>query len=111
MTKLALIPSSGTEFPDPNGELESSSSGGGNGFVTSTLAEPVTIDLLNLSPDNAAMLLNQFSGVPAGNYSKIRVYYDNVVGEPAAGGDNVLFHQTAHYHFDVHFVGGNLVIP
>ncbi|MGE5285417.1 MAG: hypothetical protein ACM3OG_10645, partial [Actinomycetota bacterium] len=40
-----------------------------------------------------------------------RVYYDNVVGEPAAGGDNVLFHQTAHYHFDVHFVGGNLVIP
>jgi hypothetical protein len=33
-----------------------------------------------------------------------------VVGEPRIG-DDVLFHPTAHYHFDVHFVGGNLVVP
>lgn len=109
VTKLALIPSTGPEFPDPNGELENSSSEGGKGFVTDSF-NPVTFDLLHpnsSSGDNVATLLNQFKGVPAGEYSKIRVYYDNVIGQP---GDK-LFHPTAHYHFDVHFVGGNLVIP
>ena len=109
VTKVALIPSTGPEFPDPNGELESSSSEGGKGFVTDSIS-PVTFDLLhpNSSPgDNVATLLNKFIGVPAGEYSKIRVYYENVIGQP---GDK-LFHPTAHYHFDVHFVGGNLVIP
>ena len=48
--------------------------------------------------------------MPAGEYSKIRVYYDNVVGQTGSDTDT-LFHPTAHYHFDVHFVGGNLVIP
>jgi hypothetical protein len=48
--------------------------------------------------------------VPAGEYSKIRVYYESVVGHSNSDGDT-LFHPTAHYHFDVHFVGGNLVIP
>jgi len=107
VTKLALIPSTGPEFPDENGELESSSAGEGKGLVTDTLAPPVTIDLLHLTGDNVATLLNTFTGVPAGQYSKIRVYYDNVVGQP---GDK-MFHQTGHFHFDVHFVGGNLVIP
>jgi hypothetical protein len=77
--------------------------------VTATFS-PVPIDLLNLNSstrDNVATLLNKFTSVPAGEYSKIRVYYDNVVGQP---GDE-LFHPTANYHFDVHFVGGNLVIP
>jgi hypothetical protein len=72
--------------------------------------DPVTFDLLHPNSstgDNVATLLNKFTNVPAGEYSKIRVYYDNVVGQP---GDK-LFHPTAHYHFDVHFVGGNLVIP
>jgi hypothetical protein len=112
VTKLALIPSTGPEFPDANGELENSSADEGNGFVTDKFS-PVTIDLLNLNSstgDNAATLLNMFSGVPAGEYSKIRVYYDNVVGR-ASNGDNTTFHPTANYHFDVHFVGGNLVIP
>ena len=111
VTKLALIPSTGPELPDASGEEEKSDSSekDGNGFVTATLAEPVTIDLRHLMPDNAAMLLNQFSGVPAGEYSKIRVYYNSVVGQNADG--NTTFHPTAHYHFDVHFVGGNLVIP
>lgn len=107
VTKLALIPSTGPEFPDANGELENSSADEGNGFVTATLTSPVVIDLKNLSGDNVATLLNTFPGVPAGEYSKIRVYYDNVVGQPG----DVLFHQTAHWHFDAHFVGGNLVIP
>lgn len=111
VTKLALIPSTGPEFPDEGGELESPNSPAeeGNGFVTTTFS-PVTIDLLNLNSstgDNVATLLNRFASVPAGEYSKIRVYYDNVVGQPG----EKLFHPTAHYHFDVHFVGGNLVIP
>ena len=111
VTKLALIPSTGTELPDANGELETpnSSAEEGNGFVTATLGSPVKIDLLNLTGDNVATLLNRFFGVPAGEYSKIRVYYDNVVG--CSGSVETLFHPTADYHFDVHFVGGNLVIP
>ena len=109
VTKIALIPSTGPEFPDAGGELESNSPDGGNGFVTATFS-PVKIDLLNLSEDNAATLLNKFDSVPAGEYSKIRVYYDNVVGHKDGQSDTT-FHQTAHYHFDVHFVGGNLVIP
>lgn len=110
--KIALIPSTGAEFPDAGGEMESNSSNEGNGFVTATFT-PVKIDLLNLNSstgDNVATLLNKFPSVPAGEYSKIRVYYDNVVGVKA---DNTVsqFHQTGNYHFDVHFVGGNLVIP
>jgi len=112
VTKVALIPSAGPEFPDPNGELENPSAGVGTGFVTSTLTPPVEIDLKNLSGDNAAMLLNKFTGVPAGEYSKIRVYYSSVVGHNAGPPPaDTEFHPTAHYHFDVHFVGGNLVIP
>jgi len=114
VTKLALIPSSGPEFPDANGELEApdSPAGEGKGFVTAIVDPPVVIDLKNLSKDNAATLLNQFSGVPAGEYSKIRVYYSSVVGHDAGPPPtDTEFHPTAHYHFDVHFVGGNLVIP
>jgi len=112
VTKLALIPSTGPELPDANGELESSSAAEGKGFVTATLASPVEIDLLNLSGDNVATLLSKFSGVPAGEYSKIRVYYSSVVGHNAGlPPSDTEFHPTAHYHFDVHFVGGNLVIP
>jgi hypothetical protein len=109
VTKLALIPSTGADFPDGNGEAERTSSEDPDkpGFVTAVLTSPIEIDLLHLPGDNVATLLNQFSGVPAGEYSKIRVYYENVVGQP---GDR-LFHPTANYHFDVHFVGGNLVIP
>ena len=113
VTKLALIPSSGAEFPDRDGELETqdSPSENGKGFVTDSFS-PVTFDLLHPNSstgDNVATLLNKFKGVPAGEYSKIRVYYSSVVGQNADG--NTTFHPTAHYHFDVHFVGGNLVIP
>jgi hypothetical protein len=68
------------------------------------------IDLLHPpTGTRIAKLLNKVADVPAGDYGKIRVYYDNVVGY--AGGLPTTFHPTAHYHFDVHFVGGNLVIP
>ena len=111
VTKLALIPSTGPEYPDADGELEMENSSAGEGkLVTGTLAPPIRIDLRHLSGDNVATLLNQFLGVPAGEYSKIRVYYDNVVGRPSSGPD-MPFHPTAHDHFDVHFVGGHLVIP
>jgi Domain of unknown function (DUF4382) len=112
VTKLALIPSTGPEFPDPNGELENSSAVDGKGFVTATLPSPVEIDLKHLSGDNSAILLNKFTGVPAGEYSKIRVYYSGVVGHNAGPpATDTEFHQTGNFHFDVHFVGGNLVIP
>ncbi|HZD54750.1 MAG TPA: hypothetical protein VE080_00720 [Candidatus Aquicultoraceae bacterium] len=119
VTKIALIPSSGPEFPAPDGEPEERNApaeeggGGMSGFVTVTLPDPVTVDLLNAPPPfEAAILLNLFESVPAGEYSKIRVYYEDVVGRSSDPDlDNVPFHPTAHYHFDVHFVGGNLVIP
>ena len=94
VTKLALIPSTGEDKS-----------------VTDAFA-PVTIDLLDLNSstgDNVATLLNKFASVPAGEYSKIRVYYDNVVGQ--VNNDNTLFHPTANSHFDVNFRGKNLVIP
>ena len=120
VTKLALIPSNGVESPDGNGELEQGNSSaeegrsGMPGFVTITLPDPVRIDLLNPPTGRqVAILLNKFSEspVPAGEYSKIRVYYDNVVGQKDGVVPDTMFHPTAHYHFDVHFVGGNLVIP
>jgi len=118
VTKLALIPSTGPEFPDANGESEMPNSSaeegksGMSGFVTTTF-DPVKIDLLHPPAGdnvNVAALLNKFSEVRAGEYSKIRVYYENVVGQKE-GQLDAKFHPTANYHFDVHFVGGNLVIP
>ncbi|MDH3237259.1 MAG: DUF4382 domain-containing protein [Deltaproteobacteria bacterium] len=114
VNKIALIPVDSIPIsernkPDPNGELEvEDSPGDSNGFVTVTLLSPLVIDLQNApDPLEAAQLLTMFENVPVGEYSKIRVYYDSVIGDPG----DVLFHPTAHYHFDVHFVGGNLVIP
>jgi hypothetical protein len=117
VTKIALIPSTGQEFPDRDGEIEmedSAAEGGTSGipgFVTFELPSPVVFDLLHPPTGRqVARLLNRFPDIPAGEYSKIRVYYSKVEGETS---DNtfVPFHATAHYHFDVHFVGGNLVVP
>jgi hypothetical protein len=122
VTRIALIPGNGSEYPDADGEMEQANSSAENGksgavgFVTIPLDRPVRIDLLHPPTGRKlAYLLDRFSedSVPAGEYSKIRMYYDNVVGHngPADSGDDTLFHPTAHYHFDVHFVGGDLVIP
>ncbi len=117
VTKLALIPSTGPEFPDQGGELESMNGPGEEGmsvdpgFVVIELPSPVVINLLHPPTDRQiAKFLNKLSPVPAGEYSKIRVYYSKVEGE-ASDGTLTPFHATAHYHFDVHFVGGNLVVP
>jgi hypothetical protein len=116
VTRIALIPSGGAGLPDVNGQLEAQNSAseetpaGEGGFVTVTLPSPVTIDLMHPPTGvQAAKLLNKFGDIPAGSYGKIRIYYDNVVGW--SQGTPTLFHSTAHYHFDVHFVGGDLVIP
>ena len=117
VTKVALIPSTGMESPntqDGEHEMEDSpqedGSSGMPGFVTAELPSPVVFDLLHPpTGGQVAKLLNRFPEIPAGEYSKIRVYYDNVVG--VKGDNTVTFHPTANYHFDVHFVGGNLVIP
>lgn len=116
VTRIALLPAAGSDAPDPEGELESPAGPGEAGAyipaggVSAPLPEPVTIDLLN-PPSGAqvATLLNRIPDVPAGEYGKIRLYYDRVVGVV----DNVAtpFRPTANYHFDVRFAGGNLVVP
>ena len=117
VTKVALIPADGDEYPDRDGETEMMDSAGEGGisglpgFVTYELPSPVVFDLLHPPTGRqVARVLNRFPDIPAGEYSKIRVYYSKVEGETS---DNtfVPFHATAHYHFDVHFVGGNLVVP
>ena len=114
VNRIALIPVDSIPFmernkPHKDGELEEEDTAeSNNGFVTVDLAPPKTIDLLD--PPSGAKILNRFPSVPAGEYGKIRVYYDSVIGEPTTG-DNVLFHPTANFHFDVHFVGGNLMVP
>src|SRR3990172_3314207 len=98
---------------DDNGKSygESHPVQGGRGIFIITLSSPVTIDLLN-PPDGyqVAKFINKVSEVPAGTYGKIRIYYSEVKAE-YPNGDYLLFHPTANYHFDVHFVGKNLVIP
>ncbi len=115
-TKIAFIPSTGPEFPDQNGELEEMNgpmeegNSGMKGFPTIVLPSPVTFDLLNPpTGEQVARFFNKSLDVPPGEYSKIRIYYSQVEGE--SNGTFTPFHQTAHYHFDVHFVGGNLIIP
>jgi hypothetical protein len=118
VTKISLLPSSVPEYPDQGGELESQDppgEAGGSatrGVVTAQLPHPVVFDLLHPPTGRqVARLLNRFpEEIPAGNYSKIRIQYDNVVGV-TPDGTVVAFHPTAHYHFDVHFVGGNLIVP
>lgn len=116
VTGLALIPSSGPEYPNPDGEPEQQNSPseegmkGMPGFVTGTCNPPVPVDLYNPPPPSEKSLDLCTLDAPPGVYTKIRVYYDSVVGK-SSGMEDILFHPTAHYHFDVHFVGGNLVVP
>ena len=80
-------------------------------FVAADIDPPVQVDLLHL-PDGRkiARFLNRLENIPAGSYGKIRIYYSELWG--VRGGDpHHDFHPTANSHFDVHFVGGNLMIP
>ena len=112
VTKVALLPGAGTGQPDPDGETSVEDSGVAEaGHQVVSLAQPKTIDLLHLPGNDIAMFLNAFDNVPAGTYGKIRLYYTDpkvhFIGDP----DNTAVHPTANFHLDIHFVGGDLVIP
>lgn len=112
IVKVALLPAKGGEAPDPDGEaitpdgdLDRSGE-----LVAIDVDPPRVIDLLHLpSGRKFARFLDRFVNVPAGAYGKIRVYYIDLWG--VRGTDEIPFHPTANSHFDVHFAGGDLVIP
>ena len=110
--KVALLPAKEGEGPDPDGEVIAT--GDGPGHEGAVFSGPVdqTINLLDLpSGKNIARFLNEFDGVPAGTYGKIRVYYSELWGQKEGDPERIDFHPTANSHFDVHFVNGDLVIP
>jgi hypothetical protein len=114
--KVALLPSKEGEGPDPEGEVIATAGGPGpdGTFVSSPVTPPVWVNLRDLpSGQKIARFLNKFFNVPAGTYGKIRVYYSALYGERDTddGYEKKDFHPTANSHFDVHFVGGDLVIP
>ena len=110
--KVALLPAKEGEGPDPNGEVIAA--GDGPGHDGAVFSGPVdrTINLLDLPPGKKiARFLNEFDGVPADTYGKIRVYYSELWGQKVGDPERIDFHPTANSHFDVHFVNGDLVIP
>jgi len=110
--KVALLPTNDGEGPDPDGEVIAT--GDGPRHEGAVFSGPVdqTINLLDLpSGKNIAKFLNEFDDVPAGTYGKIRVYYSELWGQKEGNAERIDFHPTANSHFDVHFVGGDLVIP
>ncbi len=112
VTKVALLPGAGSGQPDPNGETPVGDNGTAEtGIIVTTLAEPKTIDLLHLPGGDVAQLLNSFDNVPAGTYGKIRLYYTDPKVHFIGAPDNTAAHATANFHLDIHFVGGDLVIP
>ncbi len=115
--RIALIPdgmiaAGESRDPDPNGE-EAVEDGGasGAGFVAAEVVPPTTIDLLNLPPSGLATFLNEIKNIPAGKYGKIRLYYSDPKVHFVGAADNTTMHATAHFHLDIHFVGGGMVIP
>lgn len=112
VTKVALLPGGGGGQPDPDGETPAQDTGAAEtGLKIKTLSVPRTIDLLHLPGADVALFLNSFENVPAGTYGKIRLYYTDPKVCFNGAADNTSVHPTANYHLDVHFVGGNLVIP
>jgi len=110
ISKVVLLPSKEGDGPDPGGEVIATDSGTGpDGAVVSGPVEQ-DVDLLHLpSGQKIARFLNKLFDVPAGTYGKIRVYYSDLYG--VRGTEKIPFHPTANSHFDVHFVGSDLVIP
>lgn len=114
--KVALLPSREGEGPDPEGEVVAADDGPGHDgmFVSAIVDPPVVVNLKNLPPGQSiARFLNRFLDVPAGTYGKVRVYYKSLWGEREVYDmhERIDFHPTANSRFDVHFVGGDLVIP
>lgn len=109
--RIALLPAGPAGGPDQEGEWAVEGIGGSDPGMVKTDITPREIDLLHLNAGFAARFLNAFEGVPAGTYHKIRLYYRDpkvfIQGAP----DNTAMHGTANFHLDIHFVGGDLVIP
>lgn len=108
--RVALIPGSDGTVPDPLGEtpvLDSDSSEPGH--VGGDISPQEEVDLLDL-PERGVRFLNAIN-VPAGTYGKIRLYYSNPKVHFVNDLDNTATHPTANYHLDIHFKGGDLVIP
>jgi hypothetical protein len=112
--KVALLPAKEGEGPDPGGEALSSDGDPDRSGAFVAVELDKVINLQNLpSGQNVAKFLEEIVNVPAGTYGKIRVYYSALWGERIKDEtyERVDFHPTANSHFDVHFVGGDLVIP
>lgn len=113
--RVALIPGDGDGECDPDGETPHEYANRRDyddrpaGFVVSEIEPPLRVDLLHLPNGLAARLLNSFESVPAGTYGKIRIYYSDP--EAWIAGQARPVHATANYHLDIHFKGGDLVIP
>jgi len=108
--RVALIPGSDGTVPDPLGEtsvLDSNSSEPGH--VGGDISPQEEVDLLDL-PERGVRFLSAIH-VPAGTYGKIRLYYSDPKVHFVNDPDNTATHPTANYHLDIHFKGGDLVIP
>jgi hypothetical protein len=110
--RVALIPGSDGTVPDPSGETSVQDSGPPEpGHVNGDISPPEEVDLLDLPVGIGARFLNTIDNVPAGTYGKIRLYYSDPKVHFVDAVDNTATHPTANYHLDIHFKGGDLVIP
>ena len=110
--RIALLPADSSDgSPDPDGEAVAESDGPPVGGMIASDVTPTEVDLLNLPAGQAARFLNAIDNVPAGRYHKIRLYYRDPKVHFSGDADNTAMHATAHFHLDIHFVGGDLVIP
>ena len=110
--RVSLIPGSDGTVPDPSGETSVADSGSPEaGHVNGDISPPEEVDLLDLPVGVGAHFLNTIDNVPAGTYGKIRLYYSDPKVHFVDAVDNTATHPTANYHLDIHFKGGDLVIP
>jgi len=112
--RIALLPANPPEAassPDPDGEMVAESDGGPIGGMIASDVPSTEVDLLNLPAGQAARFLNAIGDIPAGRYHKVRLYYTDPKVHFVGDADNTAMHATAHFHLDIHFVGGDLIIP
>jgi hypothetical protein len=109
--RVALIPGPDGIVPDPSGETSVLDTGSPEpAHVSGDIIPPEEVDLLDL-PERGVRFLNAIHDVPAGTYGKIRLYYSDPKVHFVEAEDNTATHPTANYHLDIHFKGGDLVIP
>jgi hypothetical protein len=109
--RIGLLPGENGSDPDSSGEPSVQDSGNSSSGIVARDIPPTEVDLLNLPRDQAALFLNAIDNVPAGTYGKIRLFYTDPKVHFEGSPDNSAVHPTANYHLDIHFKGGDLVIP